>query len=579
MADQESVFDRLVAELSNKERRELLQKIERSCAVSDEPLVSDDGNQSTRDLQREYEALGWLDRLIVFLQALFFKKSRLELTEKILIRQVRSTVDRKVPGVFDFTGELVSGSFCRDVLRLRQAAQVFRSPLTSGFANPQNKRDFYAFVGSQFLESFQEQLQRETDPWTIWRNDPTLGVEQVRQALDRNFDQLFQTLGVEERRQIILNVRALNGLYQFCQFPFETIINFFPQTGESQYSSCSIYDIKEQLKDLVNVLYSIPFPPRTPAVKALFLFYFQDAVADRNFDLEPELASRMNQAREALSFIRDFNRKYPLADLMKAVTGQINYEIVPYGSGDEWFRTYRDFWRDRVIQRFRLFAQEREKQKMVRELSQLWGIKEITKLSFYRSEAYDERPEILFPYTASAFHVFFGKVVAARAFYALNSVLIDGKFYKRENRKDFEDVYNEFIKIPEKVKAFTSSFEKGGDNYDRIQRFRETIPAGSLRNRKIQEVFYNADRDLKYIFDNVFKLLTKLRNLVDGIVSGNGGPFDTLSNLSEIGGGSNRQFQKDLQELQLLLTRSLNILHDVYTMESGDSTGPAKGVI
>jgi hypothetical protein len=577
MAEQDSVFDRLVAELSSNERRELLLKIEKGAAFSDEPLVSGDEDHNTRDLQREYDTLGWLDKLLIFLQTIFLKKDKLDLTEKILVRQIRAKVEKQVPGVFDFYGESVGGAFCRDVARLRQAAQVFKSALVSGLGNPQNKRDFYAFVGSQFLESFQEQLLKETDPWTIWRNDPAQSVEQVKQTLDLRMDQLFQTLEADERRQIIVNVRALNGLFQFCQFPFESIINFFPQTGDNQYASCCIFDVKEQIKDLVNILYSLPLPPRSQAIKALFLFYFQDAVADRNFDLEPELTSRMNQAREALSFIREFNRKYPLPELMRALTSHINYEIVPYGSGDDWFRIYREFWKERIINRFRIFSQEREKQKKVRELAQVWGLKEISKLPVYRTETYIEAPEILFPYTTAAFYIFFDKIVTSRIFYAMNSVLIDGKFYKKENRKDFEDSYNDFIKLPEKIKGFVGRFEKDGENTEKIQRFRETVAAGSLRNRKIQEIFYNSDRDLKYIFDNIFKLMGKLRNLLEGILSGNGGPYDTLSNLGEIGGGSNRQFQKDLNELLLLLTRSLTCMQEIYTMEADAKTAAPKG--
>ena len=85
--------------------------------------------------------------------------------------------------------------------------------------------------------------------------------------------------------------------------------------------------------------------------------------------------------------------------------------------------------------------------------------------------------------------------------------------------------------------------------------------------KKIAEIFYNYDRDLKYLFDNIFRVLNKVKNLLDGILVGNGGPYDTLSNLNDIGGINNKQFIRELNDITLLLKRSYQVLTDLYRLE------------
>ena len=571
MSKQITVFDKLVSELSSKERKELLQKIEKSLSLPDEPIHYLDEQDDVVNVRDVYQSLSLLDKFIILLRSLFTRQNKYILTEVYLVKIKKRDLEKKLPGYFSFAEDKINGPFCKDLIRIRQSVYVFRNALNSIFSVPQIKKEFYAFIGSLFLESFQAQLSAETDPWDIWRKNPDNRVEMIKSEGDNRFEQLFASLPKEDIRNIINNVRSLNILYNIGLFPFESVINLFPQIGENEYGSCYLYDIENSLGELINRLFSLNTSPQTQAVKAVFLFYFQDQIADRNFDLEKELTARLSLAKEAINIIRDFIAKYDLKDLMKIVSGNINYKLSLTGSGDDWLRIYREFWRERINARFRDFSNEREKVTKVQELSNLWGVKEINQLPRYKNNFYGDNITLLFPYTLGSFKVFFERVFPEKIYYCLNSVLIDGKFYKKENRKDFDDTFNDLLKFPDKIKGFVKKLDSDGEIAGEITRTNETVPSPSLRLKKITELFYNYDRDLKYLFDNVFKVLNKIRNLLEGILLGNGGPYDTLSNLNDIGGINNKQFIKDLNEITLILKRSYQILSDLYRLE--DVTG------
>jgi len=76
-----SPFDRLVAELTNDERKELLKKIQASVNISSTPVFSfqNDPDKKT-DIDEEYEKLSLFTRIVLLIKTLITGRDKKELT-------------------------------------------------------------------------------------------------------------------------------------------------------------------------------------------------------------------------------------------------------------------------------------------------------------------------------------------------------------------------------------------------------------------------------------------------------------------------------------------------------------------
>ncbi len=62
--EQSTVFDRLVADLTTEERKNLLERIQQLHPLSEEPMVSNLQEEEEVDFEREFQALGFWEKIV-----------------------------------------------------------------------------------------------------------------------------------------------------------------------------------------------------------------------------------------------------------------------------------------------------------------------------------------------------------------------------------------------------------------------------------------------------------------------------------------------------------------------------------
>ena len=72
--DKDNVFDRLVKDLSREDRLKMIEKIEQNIHVDQDPIDIHVENELTSTIEEQYAALNWLEKLVIFIKTLFFKK-------------------------------------------------------------------------------------------------------------------------------------------------------------------------------------------------------------------------------------------------------------------------------------------------------------------------------------------------------------------------------------------------------------------------------------------------------------------------------------------------------------------------
>ncbi|MDR2370327.1 MAG: DUF5312 domain-containing protein, partial [Treponema sp.] len=151
----------------------------------------------------------------------------------------------------------------------------------------------------------------------------------------------------------------------------------------------------------------------------------------------------------------------------------------------------------------------------------------------------------------------------------LRPVLIDGEFYKRENRTDFTEGYNDLIKLEDDIRRFEGDISPAGDFGKRYSLARQDMSSLPVKRRKIQIVIEDASKEAFRIIERVRTACKTMINIINGILKKDtDGKYDTLANLSQLSGRGNT-FVTGLIESSDQFKRALQLLDDIEVMETG----------
>jgi hypothetical protein len=149
----------------------------------------------------------------------------------------------------------------------------------------------------------------------------------------------------------------------------------------------------------------------------------------------------------------------------------------------------------------------------------------------------------------------------------MNLIKIDGKFYKKDNRREFEEVFGRFLKVPDKIRSFDARIRPDGELGVRHAELRREAASGEDTVQRFHDLVLHMDREGQNIVIPAIGDLKAMYRLLKGIVDGNGGTYDTLSNMAEIGGQGHDTFKVNLLEVRNIVERSSEILTDLVAIE------------
>ena len=562
----ESIFDRLARELSRDERRSLLSKIGESQDLNEEPMRLDDASANEPVLlDREFAELSFFSRLRIILMGFFTGRGRHKLTEEFLLHRIQRKVERSTSGIFDFHRELVSPKLYDHIAKLKSAMDVFRRPMVRALEG--DKPDFYALLAKLEFEDVLVRLEKETDPEHLESEMPGALPAEIKKRMDHEFETVLGDIIPDRRRRMAAHTTALARLRTLSRYPYDRIMELFPPSDQGAGAAASMRQLKDPLLELGDALHAFRSPPSTTLLETLFIFELQETIADDDGRLELELTDRMDKAAAALGIIRKLNSDIPWNDLLKALAEDLQYSPRPVGGGEDWFRVFKAFWKDRLAIRYRVWADRKRQAELLRGLTALWGLEIIPQTPGYRGQEFPENIQPRHDSSFAAVHALFLEVFQGRLYHSLNLVMIDGKFYKKDNRREFEEVYGRFLKTPDKVRAFAVRLRPDGELGIRHAELKRLASTGENVADKMRDFVKVLDRESQNLVIPIIGDLKAMSRLLKGILEGNGGAYDTLSNMSEIGGQGHNTSRISLQEVGKIIERSSELLSDLVSLE------------
>ncbi len=555
-----SGFDRLVSEISEPERQNLLSELEDKVQVSDEPIRDEAGEEdSPLNPEVEYQRFGLLEKLWIFLKKLISGRERNEVVAETLTERLGRQLEESIPGMVDVRRRTLSSAFYQELEKLRRAVMIYKGPLDRALS--QKKQEFFAFLGGREFEGVEQKLRKDLDPWEVLRSNPYHSNQEVKDILEADFDLILEDIPEEDRKRVYQYARTLSLLHRLCRFSFQPLMNQFPVGSDGLPGEAKAAGVKDSLAELTEILWNLRVPPSFQTLEALILFYEQDHLDEAGFDLSADIRSWMEKAGKGLRGIREFLHRLPLLPLVRFLLENPAWQPRSFSGGEDWFVLFKRFWKDRLQREYRLFTLARERQELDAQAEEYLG----------EPLRHKEYPYTRFSHSLSLAEGFLRVRMLPKMNYYLKIILVDGEFYKADNRQEFTEGYNDLFLVKDELRQFRDRLSSGGD-WGRVLEMKEESEEGSEEGAdegKKPELQEQIDREGELLADRSFRDISALAQVIGGIAGGGGGKeYDSLTNIEFIAGSENRSFRDDLAEVGQALQEGAKLLENMKTTES-----------
>ncbi|MDR0602206.1 MAG: DUF5312 domain-containing protein [Treponema sp.] len=565
---EDKTLNRLVSELTMEERKNLLDKLRSQSNLSPLPLY--EGEERVQEgeipsLEESYARLPWYYRVFYFVLSIFRGIAPAKIFEDSRVGRLGRDIDARFPGLYDYQRNFLLPEFYQRMMDLKEAARFFYNVLDVSVNR--DRGGFYAFLGSLEMGEIHHFLETDTEPDVIAGANPSAGEAELRQAAFRAMENAIAGVSGEQRDTMYKNVRSLFCLKELSSFLFDRVIMAFGFESSASGHVCSVNVIRDMLESLCNILCSLTEPPPLTLLESLFIFVTQEKAGEQGFEMDREMRNLLTHSENALATIREFNRQVPLVLILRCANRDLSFQPKPVSGGEDWFTVYREYWKRRIENRFAEYMSRKRHRDLVDSFRHFLKGTNLKLLDNVVSESNPDGIPVPGALALSFLLSFYSAVFMGDINRILRPILIDGEFYKRENRTEFTESYNDLIKLEDDIRKFEGNIAPAGDLGKRYSLARQDMSSLPVKRRKIQIVVEDASREASVIIGRIRGACTTMINIINGILKKDtDGKYDTLANLSQLA-GKGGSFITGLNAVADQFRKTLQLLDDIDIME------------
>ncbi len=555
-----STFDKLVLELSDDERRKLLEKINASSTVTKSTVgLREPEDTEAISLEEELEGIGFFKRLILMLKSLF---KGISLEEALLddrLSRLKREIETNYPGLIDFKRKIFLPLFRNYIADLKVVADFFRSMLV--FAFEKRRELFLAYMVNSELTGVHRTIKERLSPEKI-KDEMFLDDKyEIKHEMEKRLKEIMESISPEEKKRVYRKIVFLYGLYRLSTMDFSEILNCFMSARGS--GGCPFKSISSRLILLGEILFNFQGIPSAELFQVLFIFGNQDMLSEKDANLGKEMNKFITNSLVMLEKIKNFTERIPLIQIIRYIKRDPQYIPAHREAIDDWFYNFKNFWDRWLVASFRKFSLSEDRRSIVYTLTEYLEAPEINYLENYRGEKFE------FPITMGFLNTFVEYIFVKHMSRGLKILLVNGDFYKEANREIFTDSYNWLNNLDKTLEMFDSKLDKYGEIGKEIEKVESEIAPMRLKNKKIAIILSKADKEAEEIISKHIEHTTLMIKVLEGILYGEvGGEFDTISNFTEIGGRENQKIIKSWKNTLSLLDRAVILVKDSRNIEA-----------
>lgn len=564
--ENESTFQRLASELSLEDRKELHSKLHSQSGFSTEPLYKEETENSGFDISMSYEKIPWYIRLWYFILGLLKNSNPIKVYEDQLIAKLGIEIQNKTPDLFEYHDAILLPKLFFLLGDLKDASRFFYSALD--ISVNRDKGAFFAFLASLEMDDIHQRLTNETNPQTLMQKFPEAMNSELAEKASKNMDDIFASISETQRNVMYYDARTLQCLKELSAFLFDRLLLAFHADPSAEGHICSAKMVKDQLITLSNILYSFSGTPSLSLLESLFVFVLPEQMGNIEFDLEAEVKRLLAQAENALDMIRQFNASVPLTKIIRCVTRDFNFSPRAVSGGEDWFVVYKDYWKKHTDEQFASFGKQRRKIILVQSFKTFLNNASLEVSPNISSETNPNGIPASGAMGLSFLAAFYSEVFLSVINNILRTILLDGEFYKRENRTVFTEAYNNIMKIDEKIKKFEGKISEEGDYGKRYSLAKSEITSLPVKRKKIQIVTQEVNEEIQEIINSTQESFKTMIEVLQGIIKHEtGGKYDTLSNLASLSAAKDKPFSDAVSQAKSKLEEASSLLKEANLLE------------
>jgi hypothetical protein len=324
------------------------------------------------------------------------------------------------------------------------------------------------------------------------------------------------------------------------------------------------------LVSLNDILFSLKEPPPLSLFESLLVFQLRNNNPENGSDNAKEARRLVMKAEESLSAIWKFNKKVPLTKIIRFVFRNLTLVPKQLPGGDDWFSMYREYWRRQIESGLSDQIRQR-KQGQMQDMFKT--VLNGSGLNLLKNAASDANPDG-FPLNEGltlAFLRTFRSISGFESDAALQTVLLDGDFIRRDNHAAFTGAYNALMKIEEDVAKLDAKISPEGDlgnRYARVRGEKSPVSPPGANQKQIQVIQTEASQEARGIITRTTAAFMVMVEAFAGILKkGKGGRFDTLNNLEKLI-SRNESLVSGMLDVAKRFQQVLRILKELETMRN-----------
>jgi len=546
--------------MNTNERRALLDKLKIVKEISDEPLKAEADRTDEINFQQEMKRLGIFQKLLLLIQQIFTGKEPAKLLEESMLKRVVEKTQHQAPTIVNFTSKKLLDGFCKELISINNHLSKIKEPFQNALET--NRKDFFAFFVSIELETIHEKLIEELDPKKIQTSQKLDDQGGIKDIMQKTLSSIISGITETDRSKLNHHAFALHHLYKLCCFPFDTLISQF------NAGNVSINSVIKDLARLLDLLQSASYPPPAEAIEAVIMFFHQDTLNNPEIEIDEAIKTTISRVEAAFSAIRKFNKTVPLLNIIKCSTRNLNFKPKILKGGDDWFVLFKNYWETKINETYKAYCGNTKKISFVANAKDFLKADKIPSLTNYNTEKTDKKYS--FQYTSSTGFIlaFCERIYAKILNKSLNALLLQGSFYKQENRAEFTDTYNYLNTLHKKLLETDLLLSASSEWGIKLERIHMEIIRGNMNLSHMDVVIKDIDKKFKGLIDDTIKHLTTAELVLNGVLfSQVGSKFDSISNLKTIGGKANTDYINSWKVSLSLLHRANELLREAVAME------------
>ena len=562
-------FDLLVSGLSLEERQDLLEKLKSQSVFSTEPLYYEDDDEviPAGTAEMEYPKLPWYSRLWYFILSIFKARPPVKIFDDRRISMLSNKIKERNPSLYDSEKELLLPAFYSHLGKLKEAARFFYSALDMSVNR--DRRAFFSFLGSLEMIEVHRKLLYGTNPGLTMEKNPNISEIELRQKVFKNMDDALSGITEANRNAMYVNARSLNCLKELSSFLFDRVLMAFSNSSAPNGETCSVGMVRDLLVTLNNILFSLRTIPSMPLLESVFVFLLQERIREPGFDMSREIRTLLVKADESISVIREFNKQVPITLILRCYTRDLSLKPHEISGGEDWFMTYRDYWRRQVESRYADYMKDRRHEYLLNSFRYFLKGRNLRMLEYTRTESNPEGIPVKGAFALSFLLTFYTVIFMPDINKILKPILLDGIFNSDENRISFNIYYSNLMKLEDEIKKLEYDISPDGDYGKRYAQVRQEISSFQIKNRKIQAVCKEASEDASVIINQIREASQGMVNILNGLLGRDSrAKFGTLDNLDKLAGRDSRIIA-GLDQSIIHFRKVITILDEIEIMEAG----------